>query len=763
MKQIVLFFLLFTLIFQAQSQNANWEDLFSYYSIQDISTGGGKVFAAAENSVFSYRRGTQEIEKISSIQGLSSEKINTIYYSANYNLLFIGYKTGLMDVYNPQDKTVLKVVDIIEKVTITPANKQINHFYEYENKLFISTNYGISEFRLNNLEFGDTFFIGDAGEQLQVAQTTVLNDKIYAATQEGGVRFADVNSSNLVDFSLWQNITNNSFRGVVTLNNTLYVINNNNSLQQLQGNNFINKDQFNEEIKDFRVNEEKLIVTTFNKVKIYNNQLSTLVNISNFNDFSPNLSSATIFQEVIYLGDLNEGLLAASTNNTSVFRYLSPDGPLRNDVFGLSVIPNELWVTYGEYNGFLDPYPLNSRGVSHLKNDEWINISYEDLGEKKNFVRTAINPSQTNQVYISSMYDGLLEVNDEELVQVYDQTNSGLQEAIRPAGTIVQNDVRVNGIAFDRDGNLWGNVSLVEKGMFKLNAGGGFQFFDTSEIVPDYFANNLGFTELIIDNAGNIFFGTSKDGLVGFQPSTNTFAKVSGNETTGNIPDNFVRSLALDNNNQLWLGTSQGLRVLFGPSGMFDNPNTSANEIIILDDDGVAQELLAGSSISAITVDGNNNKWIATEAGAFYLSSNGQETIYRFTKENSPLPSNSVTDIEIDEVSGKVYIGTRNGLVAFRGTATSSSDTFEKVRAFPNPVRPGYSGLVTIDGLREGANVKITDIEGNLVHEVFSEGGSVQWDSRAFGKHKVASGVYMVLITSKDQLETKVTKIMVIR
>ena len=165
----------------------------------------------------------------------------------------------------------------------------------------------------------------------------------------------------------------------------------------------------------------------------------------------------------------------------------------------------------------------------------------------------------------------------------------------------------------------------------------------------------------------------------------------------------------------------------------------------------MAQELLAGSSISAITVDGNNNKWIATEAGAFYLSSNGQETIYRFTTENSPLPSNSVTDIEIDESTGKVYIGTTNGLVAFRGTATSSAETFEKVRAFPNPVRPGYSGMVTIAGLREGANVKIT------------EGGSVQWDSRAFGKHKVASGVYMVLITSDDQLETKVTKIMVIR
>jgi len=756
MKRILIFFFFISLFSQAQTQNLDWEDLFSYYSIQDVSTGAGKIFAAAENSVFSYRRGTQDLEKISSIQGLSSEKINTIYFSANYNLLFIGYKSGLIDVYNPQDKTVLKVVDIIEKVTIPPTNRRINHFYEYENKLLISTNYGISEFRMNNLEFGDTYLIGDAGEQLTVTQTTVFNNKIYAATQGGGIRFADVNSPNLVDFSIWQNISNDSFRGVVNLSSSLYVINNGNSLQELQGNTFVNRDQFNQEVKDFRVSEENLIVTTSNRIKVYNNQLNTLINISNFGDVPVNLSSATIYQQVIYLGDLSEGLLSTTASNTAAFQYLSPDGPLRNDVFGLSVIPNELWVTYGDYDVFFDPYPLKRAGVSHLINEEWINIPFANLDNTEEIARSAINPTNTSQVYLSSFFGGLLEIQENELQNVYDITNSPLQ-------SVINNDVRVNGIAFDRDGNLWGNVSRVDNGLFKISSGGGFQVFDTSEIAPGSGSDNLGLTELIIDNSGNIYFGSYIDGVIGYQPSTNTFAKVKGLETAGNLPDNYVKSLALDNNNQLWIGTSRGLRVLFGPSGMFENPNTSTNEIIILDDDGVAQELLAGSSISAITVDGNNNKWIATEAGAFYLSSNGQETIYRFTTENSPLPSNSVTDIEVDESTGKVYIGTSNGLVAFRGTATSSAETFEKVRAFPNPVRPGYSGMVTIDGLREGANVKITDIEGNLVYEIISEGGSVQWDSRAFGKHKVASGVYMVLITSDDQLETKVTKIMVIR
>ena len=168
--------------------------------------------------------------------------------------------------------------------------------------------------------------------------------------------------------------------------------------------------------------------------------------------------------------------------------------------------------------------------------------------------------------------------------------------------------------------------------------------------------------------------------------------------------------------------------------------------------------------ITDIEVDGSNNKWISTAtSGVFYLSSNGQETLLRFTKDNSPLPSNNVQDITIDSFTGTVYFASLNGLVAYEGTSTAPRDDLDEVYAYPNPVRPGFDGNVSIDGLTADANVKITDIEGNLVFETTSEGGSVLWDTTAFGKYRVASGVYLVLITTEDALETKVSKIMVIR
>ncbi|WP_121665938.1 type IX secretion system anionic LPS delivery protein PorZ [Mesonia aquimarina] len=760
MKYFIILFCLIPSLVISQDFSNSWEDLFSYNQIKDVSYGNGKVYAAAENAVFTYQRNTGEIEKISSVNGLSGESISTIHYSGGYNLLIIGYENGLIDVYNTNEEKVTSFIDIVEKQTIPPPERKINHFFEFNDRLFIATEYGISEFNLANLEFGDTYFIGDGGSRLAVTQTTVYQNRIYAATKENGVRYAGVTNPNLIDFSVWQTISSGTFLGVVSLSNSLYVIDESNSLLRLQQNDFVQELQFNSTISDLRVNNDQLVVTLINGVKIYDQVLNPVANIGSPSGMSTNYSAALIYLGEIFIGDNTQGLLQTRTTNPFQFNFLSPSGPIQNDVFDLETIPNEVWVTYGEYDGFLNAFPINSRGISHLINDEWFNTPYFMLNAR-NIVKATINPAQTGQVILSSYFDGIVDIQNEEIANRYDASNSSLESVV---GTALTTDVWVNGAAFDREGNLWGNASKVEKGLFKLDIENNqIETFDITEIVPDATGDNLGLTELVIDNIGNIYFGSYSNGIIGYNPATNSFAKVEGGEGAGNLPENYVNSLALDNNNQLWVGTSRGLRVLFNPAGMFENSNVSTNQIIIEDEDGVAQELLAGLNIIGITVDGNNNKWIATGAGAFYLSSNGQETIYQFTKDNSPLPSNTISDIAIDDASGKVYIGTDKGLLAFRGTATATADNLENVRAYPNPVRPQYNGLVTIDGLMENANVKITDIEGNLVYEEFSEGGSVQWDTKAFGKHKVASGVYMVLITSEDQLETKVAKIMIIR
>ncbi|MBL4887362.1 MAG: T9SS type A sorting domain-containing protein, partial [Flavobacteriaceae bacterium] len=306
--------------------------------------------------------------------------------------------------------------------------------------------------------------------------------------------------------------------------------------------------------------------------------------------------------------------------------------------------------------------------------------------------------------------------------------------------------------------------SRVKDGLKKLNSSGSIQGIDLSEIITNP-KLELALTDLTISREGFIFFGTNRNGLIGYNPGNSVFNKIVAGSNEGELPDfSSVRALAFDKNNLLWVGTSKGLRVLFGIGPFFETASNPKAQPIIILEEGIPQELLFQQALTDIKVDGANKKWVATAtSGVFYLSPDGQETIHHFTKKNSPLPSNNVQDIAIDPDSGLVYFATLNGLVAFKGSATAPRDNLSAVRAFPNPVRPGFLGNVTIDGLTRNANIKITDIEGNLVYETTSLGGSVLWDTTAFGKYRVASGVYFVLITGEDAEETKVAKIMIIR
>jgi Secretion system C-terminal sorting domain len=231
----------------------------------------------------------------------------------------------------------------------------------------------------------------------------------------------------------------------------------------------------------------------------------------------------------------------------------------------------------------------------------------------------------------------------------------------------------------------------------------------------------------------------------------------------GNLPADYTSIAAVDKRNQLWIGTQKGIRVLPSVDSFMSDEQLETNPIIIIEEN-LAQELLYQQFITDIVVDGANNKWIGTaDSGIFMVSPDGQQTIHHFTIDNSPLPSNVVNDIAIDGITGEVYIATTKGMVSYKGTSTDAKENLDNVFVYPNPVRPEFTGTVKITGLIDKATVKIADIEGNLVYETTTEGGTIEWDTTAFGKYKVASGVYMIFISAEDGVETKVKKVMIIR
>ena len=762
MKNSLLYFL-FLITFQTSFAQTNllWKGYFSYTEIKDVSESPTKLYAASENALFSKNLSTNDIKTTNTIDGLSGQTITALHHSTAFNKTIVGYENGLLIVINDVDGSMLQVVDIINK-SLAPNIKRVNHFMEHDGIVYVSCDFGIVQYKLATLEFGDTYFIGPAGQEVKVFQTTVFNNEIYAVTQYNGIRKASVSNPNLIDFAQWQLFDGGYWNGIVTLNNQLIAMGTNNRVYSYTGTAFVEFANLNQPGLDIRATTDGLIVTTLNHVYVYGTTLNQIAHIQSaqVTEIPVTFTCATIINGVIYIGTNENGIVSSSILNSTAFEFIKPDGPSRNNIFAIQTTTTDLWAVYGGYSSNYNPFeyyvPASQFGISKYKENGWLNIPYSEVLGAKAISRIIVNPTNENEVYASSYFSGLLKIENEIPTILYNNTNSGL-ESLSPNFT----DIRINGTAFDRNGNLWVTNSLIKNGLKVLKTDGQWQSYNMENISANYL--DLNFGRLTIDKNGTKWMATSGDGAVAFNESANIFKKIISGPDLGNLPSNDVRVIAIDARGEAWIGTNKGLRKLSSVGSYNSDDQMKANPIIILED-GLAQELLYEQFITDIVVDGANQKWIGTaDSGVFLFSSNGQETIYHFTKDNSPLPSNAINDIDINSTSGEVFIATDRGMVSFKGTSTKPSDNLQDVYVYPNPVRPEFVGTVKIAGLLSKANVKITDIEGNLVYETTSIGGTIEWDTTAFGKYKVASGVYMIFIAAEDASETAVKKVMIIR
>ena len=782
---LILFCLLsFTASLWGQNYGAFWTGHFSYLNINKVVDADDKFYAASENALFSYDLQTNQLSTITTINGLSGELISTLHYSNEYQLLLIGYENGLIEVYTESDQEILKVVDIINKVTIPSSQKKINHFNEFNSLVYIATDYGISVYDLEGLEFGDTYYIGDGGAQISVSQTAILNNEIFAAcSSSSGIKSASLSNSNLTDFQLWNSLAGGGFKAITVFDTSLYAVNSANKIFEISGANFIPLFDYPQDVAELNASNNSLLVTTNSKVYQYELGFNLTNVYSTTSEFDTSFVAALKMDEVVYIGTTDYGVLKSNPLASSDYDEIHPIGPLKNEAFSLSHGYGNLWVSYGDYSIFFNPSPNKSYGISNYVDENWVNTTYDSIQQTTartvlNLNTISINPLSPNQVFISSFANGLLDFKKEESITLLDDSNSSLESLVLP-GSPNFKSIRISGSTFDREGNLWVLNSKVDNALKKLNpASSSWTSYDFSAIISDPISEELGFSEVVIGPDQTKWIGSYSKGLIGFNESGMMLKNIS-DEDVANLPTSAIKSLALDKNNVLWIGTYRGLRVLYNTSNFFSEDMVRTESIVILEE-GLPKELLAQQFITDIKVDGSNNKWISTaDAGVFYLSSSGQKTIYHFTKYNSPLPSNAVNDMALDSDNGVVYFGTNRGLVAFKTGGSSTSSSLKDVYIYPNPVRPGFNMIedkIKIKNISENLNIKITDIEGNLVAEAQSnvnlrykgynleiDGGTAYWNGKNLANNTVASGVYVVLFSDFDNFETKVSKIMIIR
>ncbi|WP_431611968.1 hypothetical protein [Chryseobacterium sp. 'Rf worker isolate 10'] len=723
-----------------------WADLFSYNNVFAMKEDNGKIIAATENGIFYYTIATGEITKLSKANGLHNIGITAFDYNPQTKTGLIGYENGSMDVITPQE---IKYIVDIPIATGYNGNKKINHISITGNQAVISVGYGLSIFNLNNKEFGDSTFFLNGGIYEASNEATIFGNKVYSVTNTG-LKSHQMNTTFPV-YSTWTTEVPGAFKHIdseselVFSNATAAYAYNNGAPIQLPTN-FSN-------IRDVVVTSNTIIVTD-NRVYTYGINGVSQNAVSLGEECNTALTAGgKILGGTVLSGIKDEG-------NTTY----KPSGPYFNIAYNINLFDNNqmLVSTGARANNYNEPV-INPKkpGFYYFNGTEWIYPSYFINNTKYiNILDATISPFSNNEVFFANytMFDnGVYKMKynasskDFEFVKYY---NLGAQPYYR----------RPVGFATDSQSNLFvsfgfndGNPSI---GIFD-KAADDFVIkklvLASDGIQKTVFHENMLWTPL---PRSNNFWVYDYKNATNLSDDTN-YILAENNGLPGSSGG--VLSVAFDKAGDAWIGTNSGLRVMPSASSEIKNSHPTM-EPIVIEQNGLGEELFRESAILQIAVDGGDHKWVSIDGGGvYYLSSDGQKTIKHFTKENSPLPTNSVTDIKIDKKTGKVYFVTYNGIVTYQGDVADVTSNFGDVLVYPNPVvYSNFKGKVTIKGLAEKTNIRIVDAAGNVVHSAVARGGYYEWDLSNQKGIRVASGIYFVLMTNEDGSDKATAKIGVV-
>lgn len=757
-NQLTICLLLFMISLSAQSdlKLGQWKSHLPYQQARSITQSESTVYFASPWSLFMIEKDENSVQFMSKVEGLSDVGMGVIKYVPARETLIASYKNSNIDLLKPT--RIVNLPFIKEDPNIIGDKSIYNIHLEGEDLAYLACGFGVVELNVEREEFGFTVKMN-----LKVNDVIVYEGDFYAATDEGIYRAPNDGSLNLQDFGNWTLLgaeegfpDDYSARALELYNDGLYLDIDNVLYSYSNGALTEVHNEANHEMVFLTAEGSHLIMgvncavsdsCSGGRVLFFDQSLSL--------QYSGNNCVNSAFYAIedqtgqIWYSDRQDKVRIADMAGGDCIqqRYNSP---YSHEAIEIVVDENDVYVTTTV------PPANNTNGFYRLQENSWTNFNglfNSAVSDIFMAYRAAVHP-ENKKVYIGTFAQGIWEMDGEDFIR-YDNTNSSLQTS-----TAQTSQVQIGGLAFDQNNDLWVTNYRAPNPLAVLRNDGTWQ--------NDFSLPFTALQDVIVDESGNkwcLVDGSGQGVLVFNEGDPN----ISSDDmvrtiTTANsaLPNNRVNCLVMDLDGDIWLGTDEGVIVFECGSNVF-SPQCRGS-LRIVDVGGFGGFLLQTESVQTIAVDGANRKWFGTTNGVFVQSPNGEELIAFFDKDNSPLFDNLISDIAINQISGEVYIGTGSGLISVRGEATEGGTRHaNEVYAFPNPVQPDYTGPIAIKGLPRDADVKITDVRGQLVFETQALGGQAIWDGRDYTGRKAASGVYLVFSTSKqllDNPDAQVTKIL---
>lgn len=735
-----------------------WRDHLSYRLSTHVAVSEETVYCAAGAGLIVYRKRDNSLEKLSKVNGLSDVGISCIKWSEQNKLLLAGYSNGNIDIIS--NNTIINLSDILRSPV--PGSKSINNILFVGQRAYLSCNFGIVVVNLERNEISETYHLGGGGAELVVNDMAFDGTFLYAATSSGLYR-GDINAPNLMDFSYWTMLDflpepGALFSSIDWFDGVIYAV-------QMTGSgsyvtlrivddqwNYFSEPSGNPIRLEVYGNYLSLVKGT--ETEIYSSGNRLVERIDSYGLWDVAMRGVQVDNNGnLWIADRIHGLV---TRTGGTYRILTPPGPYSNSVFSISAYSRRTYFTAGGYTSAHNNLWQNGE-YNIIKDGIWTSRLNYDI---RDVLYVIEHPDDPETHLLATWGYGIAEYRNGEFYNIHNEENSSLRSII-PGGHFV----RIGGMAYDDKKNLWITNPGVPDPVSVRMANGEWRSFPFGGMINHphlgkIIINNLGHKWVLLPRGGGLF--VFDQGTEGNSGGLNR--KFSVTDKNNAIISNEVYSIAEDRNGFIWVGINNGVVVYYDPSKVFSDMNFYAHRVVV---SGVKENeagyLLNNETVTAIAVDGADRKWFGTEkSGVFLVSADGKQQIRHFTMQNSPLLSNTITDIAIDPMTGEVFFGTTAGLVSYRGDATSPHSGFRDVYIFPNPVRENYDGPITITGLIKDSTVKITDISGNLVFETVSMGGLAMWDGRNYRGHRVHTGIYLVFISNSDGSQTHISKLMFI-